>query len=196
MICYLVRHGRDDESVRGGWNGQSLTEEGVQQAKRLAEYVRENRDALDIRRLYTSDLPRARQTAEPVAQVLDMPLTKMPDFREVNNGALAGMDNELAKQKYPGLFWSTLEWGKCYPGGESPKQFCERISHAWEEFTRSAAEANGNVMLVTHSGVIHVILCLLEGRPYTNKEKHRRIPHAQPIAIEFSDGVWREKNDT
>ena len=76
MICYLVRHGRDDESVRGGWSGQSLTEEGVQQAKRLAEYVRENRDALDIRRLYTSDLPRARQTAEPVAQVLDMPLTK------------------------------------------------------------------------------------------------------------------------
>lgn len=34
MICYLVRHGQDDETVRGGWSDHPLTEAGIHQANR------------------------------------------------------------------------------------------------------------------------------------------------------------------
>ena len=39
MICYLARHGKDDDTVRGGWNQQSLTVEGKSQVNELACFV-------------------------------------------------------------------------------------------------------------------------------------------------------------
>ena len=39
MVCYLVRHGKDDDTVRGGWSQQPLTAEGKIQADRMASFV-------------------------------------------------------------------------------------------------------------------------------------------------------------
>ena len=66
MICYLVRHGKDDETVRGGWSDSPLTAEGVQQAERLAAELLAA-GGLSIGVIYSSDLPRARQTAAILA---------------------------------------------------------------------------------------------------------------------------------
>ena len=43
MTCYLVRHGKDDDTVRGGWSEQPLSDEGKAQAEALACLV-QNRD--------------------------------------------------------------------------------------------------------------------------------------------------------
>ena len=192
MICYLVRHGKDDSSVRGGWSGQPLTEEGKLQAADLASHVAANKDSLQIGRLYASDLPRSVQTARPIADALALPITLLPAFREANNGDLAGMDNALAKERYPGLFWNTLEWEQKYPGGESPCDFYERIKAAWNELSSTLVTQEDNAVLVTHSGVINVILCLVNGLPNSNKVKPRSIPHATLIALEFENDEWRE----
>ncbi|MBQ9121635.1 MAG: histidine phosphatase family protein [Clostridia bacterium] len=102
---HLVRHGADDETIRGGWSNHSLTEEGFAQAEKLAESI-----DFPVHRLYSSDLTRAMQTAAPVAEKLGLEITPMPQFRETNNGRLAGMKHELACEKisrpvleYPGL---------------------------------------------------------------------------------------------
>ena len=89
MICYLVRHGKDDDTVRGGWSGQPLNDEGKAQADELASFIQRN--DLGIKRIYSSDLLRAMQTAQSVADKLYLPIIPMPEFREVNNGDLAGM---------------------------------------------------------------------------------------------------------
>ena len=192
MICYLIRHGKDDSSVRGGWSDQPLTEEGKLQAAALASHVAVNKDALQIGCLYASDLPRAVQTADPIADALKLPITLLPAFREANNGDLAGMDNTLAKERYPGLFWNTLEWEQKYPGGESPRDFYERIKAAWDELSSTLASREDNAMLITHSGVINIILSLINGLPYSNKIKPRSVPHTTLIALELEDGEWRE----
>ncbi|MBE6561456.1 MAG: histidine phosphatase family protein [Ruminococcaceae bacterium] len=192
MICCLIRHGQDDDSVRGGWSAQPLTEEGRKQAEALAEYLGKQNEYLCLRHLYTSDLPRAVQTIQPISDALGLPVVKLSEFREVNNGELAGMDNELAKQRYPGLFWNTLGWDEKYPGGESPQDFYERITGAWTAFTARIISEGENVLLVTHSGVIHIILSLIHGEKYSNAEKQRRVPHAQPILLEYVGGSWRE----
>ena len=148
MICYLVRHGKDDDTLRGGWSQQPLTDEGNAQAKELASFVQ--RSDLRIKHIYSSDLPRAVQTAQPVADQLHLPIMQMPEFREVNNGDLAGMKNELANRIYPGLYWNTLDWEEPYPGGESPRAFYERICTAWDAFQKMILKQNENVLLVTH----------------------------------------------
>ena len=61
MICYIIRHGKDDETIRGGQSQHPLTEEGVQQIMALAEKLVDN---MDVKRIYTSDLCRTMQTAQ------------------------------------------------------------------------------------------------------------------------------------
>lgn len=188
MICYLVRHGKDDSTVRGGWNRHPLTEEGSAQAAALADFLGSH--DFGIRHIYSSDLRRAMQTAAPVAERLDLPVIPMPAFREVNNGDLAGLKNELASRLYPGLYWNTLDWDQRYPGGESPRDFYERIRSAWKLFQKEIADRGENVLLVTHGGVINVILTLVNGEAYSNKTPPRKIRNAEWIPLAYRDGVW------
>jgi len=185
MICYLVRHGKDDDTVRGGWSRSSLTDEGKAQVKYLADYIFKNRDELKIEKLYSSDLPRAVETVSPIAAALNQRVNFKPEFRETNNGVLAGMPNDIAKEKYPGLFWSALEWDEQYPQGENPRMFYERIKTAWELFSDAIVSENKNVILVTHSGVIDVIYLLIDDKPFSNKSKKDRISYATLIPLKY-----------
>lgn len=190
MILYLVRHGQDDSTVRGGWSDSPLIEEGVSQAQSLADEILSRKDELAIRRILSSDLPRAVQTAQSAARVLDLPIELRPGFREVNNGELAGMKNELALVRYPSLFWNTLGWEQRYPGGESPKEFRDRIEREWSRLSEELISRGNNALLFTHSGVIHVIRHLIHGTAYSNADKQISVPHAALIPAEYRNGAW------
>lgn len=191
MTCFLVRHGQDDDSVRGGWSESELTELGIVQASDLARYIADHKEDLNIGSIYSSDLPRAEQTAQFLSDVLALPIERMGEFRETNNGALAGMPNDVANERYPNLYWSSLEWDECYPEGESPKIFFERIRTAWSEFSSHICQNHKNVVLVTHSGVINIIIHLINDACFSNKEKQEHVPHATLIALEYGEGMWK-----
>ena len=63
-MIILMRHGEDDPTRLGGWSDAGLTREGRRQAKEAA--VRLAAEYPGIRRIVSSDLPRARETAEIV----------------------------------------------------------------------------------------------------------------------------------
>ena len=178
MTIYLVRHGADDNSVRGGWSKHPLTDEGLKQSEALAEKLKENNCEAQI--IWSSDLRRAKQTAEIIAQRLNLEVEYNAEFREVNNGDLAGMDNDLANELYPDLYWRKLAWEQCYPNGESPKAFYERVKIAWEKLLKGGRKS---VILVTHGGVINVILHLVNGEAYSNKNSAYKISAADYIEL-------------
>lgn len=181
MICYLVRHGKDDDSVRGGWSDSPLTDTGVLQVRALAEQFCALK--ADIDAIYTSDLPRAKQTAEILSATLRLPVCEKPEFRETHNGLLAGMDNTLAAQRFHGLYWSALDWEECYPGGESPCTFYQRVSTAWSTFKQELKAKNHTAILVTHGGVINVIRCIENGIAYSNKVNPFPMGNAEMVGI-------------
>lgn len=176
----------------GGWSDHPLTVAGIHQAERLAKDIADMKEKLAIRYIYSSDLCRTMQTAQIIADRLRLPVKPLPQFREVNNGDLAGMKNDIATVRYPGLFRNQMKWEQCYPGGESPSQFYERINAAWADFSKEILSENENVMLVTHGGVIHVIRTILENRLYSNSEKHRKVNHAEMIVLSYQNGAWKE----
>ena len=184
MICYLIRHGKDDDSVRGGWSSAGLTEEGVREVEKLAERIG-SETGMNVSEMFSSDLPRAKQTAEIISSRLGMRVEYLSEFRETDNGDLAGMKNSVAALKYPDLYWNTLEWDQCYPNGESPHLFFNRISSAWNEFKKKARELNGNVILVTHGGVINVIWHIENNIPYSNGSKAFSIEHTGIISFDI-----------
>ena len=188
MKLYLIRHGKDDDTVRGGWSKSGLTEVGKLQAQELAAQINTQKNELKIGRLFSSDLPRAIQTATPISAVLSLEIELKPQFRETNNGIFAGMKNDIANEKYPGIYWSTLQWDEPYPQGESPRMFYERIKTAWTELS-----VNENAILVTHGGVINVIYSLIDGVEFSNKTHANKIPHAVMIPLIYENGIWRKE---
>lgn len=177
-MIYLMRHGADPSERLGGWSAYGLTEKGrtqVHNAKR-------NLCNKGITQIYSSDLTRAKETAEIVADELSLSVTYLPQFRESNNGLLAGMLKTEAAEKYPGIYWNALDWTETWPEGESPKQFFHRIQSAWDEFKKQVG--GRNVLLVSHGGVMNIILCLENGIPYTNKEIRFHIDDAGIIPID------------
>ena len=178
MIVYLVRHGADNDSIRGGWSNHPLTFEGWQQSEELACRLKECNCNAEI--IYSSDLLRAKQTAEILAHHLNLGIEYTPDFREVNNGDLVGMNNDVASKLYPNIYWRKLEWDQCYPNGESPKEFYERVKAAWEKLINREHES---IILVTHGGVINVIMHLVKGVEYSNKNNTYKIGTADSIKI-------------
>ena len=66
MICYLIRHGKDDNTIRGGWSDTPLTEQGKLEVEILANKL-SNDLSLNITQIFSSDLMRAKQTAEIIS---------------------------------------------------------------------------------------------------------------------------------
>ena len=174
-----MRHGADPSDRYGGWSTFGLTEKGRQQVYSAKSSLYNK----GITQIYSSDLVRAKETAEIVANALSLEINYLPQFRESNNGLLAGMLKSEAAEKYPGVYWNTLGWTETWPNGESPEQFFHRIQRAWNEFKEQVGEKN--VLLVSHGGVMNIILCLENGIPYTNKETHFQIKEAEIVLIDL-----------
>ncbi|WP_066190293.1 histidine phosphatase family protein [Gracilibacillus timonensis] len=192
MAVYLVRHGRDEEGYRGGWSQKGLIEEGRQQAKQLAAYLVQHQDQFSIVKIISSDLNRASQTASYISEALDLPMITSTDWRETNNGVLAGMPNEEANRRYPGLYFNRLKMEERYPGGESPQEFFTRIKKAFQKICQTplAKSNQENVLIVTHGGVINIIYHLLKGKEWSNHQAVFPVGYTSLHGMTYQNGNW------
>lgn len=170
MKIFVMRHGQEIETVRGGWSSVGLTEEGIVQVETTANSIVKNRRKFNIKKIISSDLQRAKQSAYIVADRLELDVEFNSDFREINNGDFADMKNEIADKFYPNLYYRALEFDEHYPNGESPKEFYTRVKSAWLSLVET--EFDGNILLVTHGGVINIIKSIIDGKDYSNKEQY------------------------
>lgn len=193
MAIYFIRHGIDDEGFRGGWSQRGLIVEGYRQSEKLGCYLKENQAAYDIRRIISSDLQRAADTANELARVLKLPVEHSRHWRETNNGVIAGMPHEIANERYPGLSFSSLRMDERYPGGESPLEFYTRIKEVLRGLCteQESSHFNENVIVVTHGGVINVVYHLLRGLEWTNKSR-KSFPasYTSIHKADFLEGKW------
>ena len=123
-MIYLIRHGADDNTRLGGWSDAELSPIGIEQVRHASEKI--SSGDYDIQHIFSSDLPRAKESAVIIAEKLGLYVTFIRDFRETNNGDLAGISKAKFQTDYPGLFYSSLKWDQRYPNGESPALFYNR----------------------------------------------------------------------
>ena len=171
MKVLFVRHGKDDDSYRGGWSSMDLVSEGVMQAKRLAKHLKEHQAHYGIAQILSSDLQRAVSTANYIAAELNLAVHPTSQLREINNGDLAGILNDIAQVQYPGLFFSSLDMNQSYPNGESPIEFYTRIQCWFSDFSSTHHNTNDNVLVITHGGVINIIYHLVKKIEWSNKNR-------------------------
>ncbi len=194
MKLYIARHGQDEEGYLGGWSQRGLVSEGVIQANKLALHLKQNQSEYSIQRIVCSDLPRAVMTAEIVAQELSLQVEKDSNFREMNNGDLAGISIQEAKKKYPGLYFSALDMTEAYPGGESPKAFYERVKTHFEESINALKQKT--TLLITHGGVINILWHYIVAQPWSNKTTACKAENCSLFVLDLESMTFDTMNQT
>ena len=78
MRCYLIRHGKDDDTIRGGWSQAPLTSDGITEVESLSEWIANHCEQYAIKHIYSSDLCRAVQTAQILTNIIQLPVSLHP----------------------------------------------------------------------------------------------------------------------
>lgn len=149
----LVRHGQSEWNAERRWQGQAdppLTDLGRRQAREAARAL----GAVDA--IWASDLQRATATALIIAEHLGIgPVVVEPAFRERDAGAYSGLTRDEIEVRFPGY----LARRRPPPGWEPDDSLLDRAVGALRRV--AAALPGGDVVVVTHGGVIYAVEAVL-----------------------------------
>jgi len=186
----LARHGESDWNRARRWQGfadRPLTERGRSQAEALAERLA----GIELDAVYSSDLQRARETAEAVASTQGLEVTQLEGLREVDVGEWSGLTRDDAETRFPEGF---RRWQAGGTGWEDGETYGEMSSRVLEAVGRVAGDhEHGRVLIVSHGGPIRAIHAAALG---LEVEEYRRIrpvePNARLSAVCVEDGRLTE----
>lgn len=194
----FVRHGETAWNVARriqGWKGTGLNALGLRQARLVAARIK--RLDLDIAHVVSSDLKRARQTAQVVARALKLPLHLDTDLRERRFGTWEGKTiDEILSARSLGPNRRVDPFLAFEPkGGESMAVFARRLRRFLQRILR---EHNGKtVVAVTHGGPVRIAACLAAGIPPSQYFRLGRPGNVSLSLLGHQGGVWwvEEYND-
>lgn len=177
MKIFLIRHGQttgDIEDRYGGHYDDHLSEKGQHQAQELAK----NLIGKGIEIIFCSSLIRARETAQYVANELNIEIKVISNIKEQNRyGILTGMIKSDAKEKYPNQVDLLSDRTKTVKEAESYEDFKTRILNAFKEIVSSS---HRTIAIISHGGPLKCIL-----REIFNQEIERDIEDCEFIELEY-----------
>ena len=167
-----IRHGETDWNLEGRVQGHldvPLNPLGLQQAERLAQAL--GRDGIDV--VYSSDLMRARQTAEAVVRQGGQPFQLEPGLRERDFGSFQGLTFSQIEAQFPeqARLWRERDPDYRPGGGESLNLFYARCLEASLRLAR--AHPGQTIALVAHGGVMD---CLYRAATHQGLQAPRSWP--------------------
>lgn len=146
----IIRHGHtplnlpgQDERLRG-WLDIPLDKEGLEEAAETGKFIRQN---YDVDLIYTSDLRRARHTAEVLRRTTGAAVTHTSDLRPWNLGVFCG---QRVREIIPFLNLLNQHPGLAAPSGESFYQFYGRYAHRLRALLSEAETSPNAIAVVTH----------------------------------------------
>lgn len=186
---YMVRHGQsiaNQMQVFLGHHSMDLTELGHQQAKKTASFLQNIRpDAI-----YSSDLSRAYQTAQPTAEFFHMPIIKDQRLREIQAGEWEEkLFAEIAKT-YPESYRVWMEdIGHAHPdGGESVAELQTRMVGAVTEIAKKHRDQV--VFLFTHATAIRVFAAWVLNKPLDEVKNIPWAPNASVTKVLYDGDLF------
>lgn len=164
----LVRHGETEWNQQQrfqGWTDTSLNLEGRRQASDVAEFLK----SVKIDYAFGSPLIRAKETASIILKHhRSTSLNLFDGFKEIHYGEWQGMLKAEVALVYPEKFrqWYSKPSRVNKPGGESLKQFFQRVISSWYQMLNLISKAESKsktILVVTHDGINKIILSYLCG---------------------------------
>ncbi len=182
MTITLVRHGEVEAAYQRCYNGHNdiaLSPKGVAEAQRLGNYFQNS--AFDA--IYCSDLKRCRQTLTPIIQNSKFSIQNLnytPKLREKSWGRHEGKSFDTIVSEEGLKYVDFLQWINALDG-EPYDLYIERIAAF---FTRELPlTPYNNLLVVTHAGVIRVLMHLLQ-----------KISLEEAFSVDFPYGAYTTLN--
>ena len=187
-LC-LVRHGET------AWNAEHrvqsqldipLSEVGLKQAQAVGRALKEEHfDAI-----YSSDLVRARQTAEPIANFLSIKMLLEKDLRERHYGIFERLTYAEVKVRYPEDYarFEAREPDYAFRTGESLKDFSARSIAVISKIVNEHKDKS--ILVFTHGGVLDKLYRFITGLPLS-APRNFGIPNAGLNRIEITPSGWQ-----
>lgn len=183
MDIFLLRHGdctTDGVKRYVGRIDYPLSDQGIAQVRAWQEFF----VAHVPDRVVCSDLTRTVQTAENALVHVPVHIELEPAFREISLGEWEGVRRQEIRERFPQAYEDRGNdfAGFRPPGGESFQDLQSRVVPAFNAL-RTAAGPDDTVLLVTHAGVIRVLICHILGmnlrRMFTLGMDYARMTHLQ-----------------
>lgn len=176
----MVRHGYSVSNFNKTFTGQleaPLTEVGLKQAQRVCQHIFEN---YKIDAIYSSDLSRAVNTIQPLADLTGLPIKTDKDLREVYAGDWQGKKFLELENLYPEDYakWKAYDKDMRPTNGESMYELQQRAIRIVTEIAKENPDKT--VVVATHGGVIKALRGYLMGLTI---EKFGEIPYATNASV-------------
>ena len=158
----IIRHGQSQGNAEGRFGGHTdtpLSSRGRRQALATAKALASEKfDAI-----YSSDLPRAIETASPLAKLTGVKLETTDALRERSVGVMEGLTFEEAAEKHPEQYQALLrrDFEHVLSGGESYRQTLDRASRMLDDAIEQ--HRGGRIALFAHTGTICILILHLMG---------------------------------
>ena len=181
---FLVRHGVTDWHREGRVLGQRdipLIPEGIAQAEAVADAL----GSLAIADVISSPLVRAVQTAEIIGKRFGIQVARDPRFVDFRVGRWEGMSYAeiSASPEYQRFIADPVS--ERIPGGESMADIRKRAVAALEQSLEDSPSGVG-IVIVTHAGIIRVLLTHYAGSNPANYHRIRVSPGSVSV-LSFND---------
>ena len=158
----LIRHGQSKGNAErrfGGHTATPLSARGRNQAEATARTLKSE----SLTAIYSSDLARAIETAQPLANTTGLPIQSTTAFRERDVGVMEGLTFEDAAQQHPEQYAALLrrDFEYVLTGGESYRQLLDRAVQKLDAIIDE--HRGGKIALFSHTGTICILALHLMG---------------------------------
>lgn len=158
----LIRHGQSEGNAERRFGGHTATPLSAR-GRREAEATAHALAAEKFSAIYSSDLPRAIETATPLARLTSLKVEPTEAFRERSVGVMESLTFEEAAAQHPEQYAALLQrdFEHVILGGESYRQTLDRASRKLDQII--SQHKGGRVAVFTHTGTICILTLHLMG---------------------------------
>ena len=185
----LVRHGETDWNRERRFQGhadQPLNDTGRDQARALAAELA--REPIDL--VYTSDLARARETAEIIAAAIGTEVVALRDLREIDVGDWQGLSWPEIEQRYPDGAHAWHDHGSGWRSGETYDELAERVVAALRRIVEQ--HPSQRILVVGHGGTIRAVKAFIEGVSVPeSRTRSGPVGNCEVFRVVTQDGSFR-----
>jgi len=186
---FIVRHAEAEGNFIRRFHGitdSNLTEKGIEQAKKVADRLKDTK--FDI--IYSSPLKRAFLTAKQIAKGRDIKIIKREDLVEINGGDWEDRCWDELPILYPSEYecWEKRPHEHCMPNGESMYELYKRAVFAFEDIVHS--NINKTICIVTHGTLIRALLTFIKGYDFERLNEVMWHDNTSISIIEYKDGKY------
>jgi len=147
-MIYAIRHGQTDWNVEKRTQGHidiPLNKTGEEHARSIAQEIA----SLKIDQIFSSDLKRAKQTAQIINQFFNLPIIYDKRLREFNYGQFEGrLSHDISEAE-----WDLFNKDPEQLNAENKESVYKRVNEFCHKLDKTK-----NILIITHGGIMRMLL--------------------------------------